>query len=191
MGDVLVAPDREELLAWIRTLPLMHHDAGLGFALIHAGLPPQWYLAQAQACAREVETVLRSPDFPELFKHMYGNEPHRWADDLSGWERLRFIINCFTRLRYCDSEGYVALHEKSLPGQQPAPLLPWYAVPGRRSRGLRIIFGHWSTLGRYAGDNVYCLDTGCVWGGRLTALRLDDMRWFGVACAGACEPGEE
>jgi bis(5'-nucleosyl)-tetraphosphatase (symmetrical) len=122
---------------------------------------------------------------------MYGDQPMQWRADLRGVERLRFIINCFTRLRFCDGEGRLALRDKGAPGSQTGDIMPWFQVPGRNSAGLKIIFGHWSTLGRYQGDGVYSLDTGCVWGRSLTALRLDDGEWFSVSCAGACAPGED
>ncbi len=182
--DVLNAPDGDELLDWLRHRPLLHHDAKLGYTLIHAGLPPQWDLAQAEACASEVEAVLRGRRYGEYFEHMYGDRPDLWSDDLSGWERLRFITNCFARMRYCDNAGRLALEEKGAPGTQPEGYMPWFAAPGRRSAGLKIIFGHWSTLGGCTGPGIYPLDSGCVWGGNLTALRLDgEPRWHRTACA--------
>ncbi|MEW5757648.1 MAG: symmetrical bis(5'-nucleosyl)-tetraphosphatase [Pseudomonadota bacterium] len=187
---LLAAPDRDELLDWLRRQPLLHHDALLGFTLIHAGLPPQWDLAQAQACAREVEALLRGDRYHEFFPHMYGDEPAQWDDALRGWDRIRFIVNCFTRLRYCTADGHCAMLPKGAPGTQPAGLLPWFAVPQRRSREARIVFGHWSTLGLYQGHNVFALDTGCLWGGSLSALRLEDLALFQVPCSGFCTPGE-
>ncbi len=189
--DVLAADDRESLLDWLRQRPLLHHDADLGYTLVHAGLPPQWDLATAQACAAEMERVLRGGDAIAFFQEMYGAEPARWRDELQGWERLRFITNSLTRLRYCDAAGAMDLDYKGQPGAQAAGQLPWFEVAGRRSADLKIIFGHWSTLGRYASGGVYCLDTGCIWGGALSALRLDDARWFSVACKGVCAPGED
>ena len=181
--DVLNAPDSDELLDWLRHRPLLHHDTELGYTLIHAGLPPQWDLVQAEACAGEVEAVLRGRRYGEYFEHMYGNQPELWADDLTGWERLRFITNCFTRLRYCYQEGRLALDEKGAPGSQPAGYLPWFTAPGRRSAGLKILFGHWSTLGEHTDSEIYPLDTGCVWGGSLTALKLDgEARWYRTPC---------
>lgn len=171
--DILQAPDRAELIDWLRHRPFLHHDAALGFTLIHAGLPPQWDLAQAKSGAAELERVLRGPAYSTYLEQMYGNEPEQWSDNLSGRERLRFITNCFTRLRFCDAQGHLALEEKGPPGTAPAPYQPWFEVLGRRSADLNIVFGHWSTLGPRVDKGIYPLDTGCLWGKSLTALRLD------------------
>ena len=192
LDEVLAAPDRDELLHWLRQLPLMHHDRALGYTLVHAGLPPQWDLTLAQAAAHELEAVLRGDDHPEFFRQMYGNEPRRWSPELKGMERLRFMVNCFTRMRYCSPEGDLDLKAKGAPGSQPQGFLPWFEIPGRLSRELHILFGHWSTVGDIQGQNVHALDTGCVWGGRLTALRLDgddSGSWYCVDCPGAQGPG--
>lgn len=193
LDEVLAAPDREELLDWLRHRPLLHHDPELGYALIHAGLPPQWDLALAKDCATELERVLRGPGFMEFFRHMYGDRPDRWSVDLAGMDRLRFIVNCFTRLRFVGPKGELDLKHKGAPGSQPPGYLPWYEVPGRRSEGTHLLFGHWSTVGEVQdAHNALGLDTGCVWGGRLTALRLDggdSGGWYCVECAGAQSPG--
>lgn len=170
-GDVLGAADRDELLDWLRRRPLLHRAGEL--YLIHAGLPPQWSVDAAARHAREVETVLAGEQAEELFRQMYGDQPDIWSETLAGWGRLRFITNCLTRMRYCDRQGRLDFHQKGGPGSQPPHLLPWFQVPGRASAGTRILFGHWSTLGFYDADEVVCLDTGCLWGGELTALRLD------------------
>lgn len=172
LEPILDAPDRDELIDWLRHRPVLHHSAKKGFTMIHAGLPPQWDLAQAQACAHELETMLRGPDVAEFLRLMYGDEPDQWSDTLSGMERLRFITNCFTRLRWCDPEGRLLLGEKG--GlEAPSPgALPWFRVPDRRSAGERILFGHWSTIGFLNEQNTWALDSGCVWGGKLTALRI-------------------
>lgn len=174
LGDILAAPDREELLDWLRHQPLLHHDPELGYTLIHAGLPPQWDLSLAQSCARELAAALRDGRLcRELLQQMYGDQPEQWSDDLRGFERLRFITNCFTRLRFCDAEGRLKLKLKGRLDSAPSGVFPWFHVPGRRSQELRIIFGHWSALGLYRDAGVIGLDTGCVWGGSLTAVRLD------------------
>lgn len=188
-GDVLTAPDRDELLDWLRRRPLLHRERG--FYLIHAGLPPQWSATDAARHAAEVEDVLRSEDSGEFFRHMYGDQPDKWSDHLRGWGRLRFITNCLTRLRYCEWDGRVEFKHKGAPGSQPPHLKPWFDVPGRRNLDGTIVFGHWSTLGFYAGQGVYGLDTGCLWGGELTALRLDGEKRerVSVACGGYRKPG--
>src|SRR5690606_16838205 len=164
-----------------RHRPLLHRENG--FYLIHAGLPPQWSAGDAERHAREVENCLQGEDFVELFRHMYGDQPDLWSETLQGWERLRFITNCFTRVRYCDRYGRTDFKEKGAPGTQPPHLMPWFKVPGRKSADDRFVFGHWSTLGFHANDGVYGIDTGCLWGGELTALRLDgELRRFFVSC---------
>lgn len=192
LHPILDASDRDELLDWLRRQPLLHHDAALGYTLVHAGLPPQWDLAQAQRCAQDIETQLRSADYADFFTHMYGDEPTLWSDTLTGWDRLRFITNCLTRLRYCDSEGRLALAYKGAPGSQPPHLKPWFEHAQRRSRDLKILFGHWSTLGERNDAGIYPLDSGCLWGGQLTALRLDGaVHWIRIPCAGVRMPGQD
>ena len=188
LDDVLEARDRDELMDWLRHRPMLHHDAGLGYTLIHAGLPPQWDLATARACAREVEEVLRGDDCDAFLDVMYGNKPRQWSEDLAGWDRLRFITNCFTRLRYCDAGGGLHMKPKGAPGTQPEGLLPWFEAPGRKSRELNIVFGHWSTLGLRSGNGIHALDTGCLWGGQLTALCLETGQTTRLDCPGARRP---
>lgn len=170
--DILTAPDRQELIDWLRRQPLLHHDAELGYTMVHAGLSPQWNLATAQACANELETVLRSDAYREFLKVMYGDRPRKWRSWLWGEQRLRYICNCFTRIRYCTRDGKLALQEKGAPGSQAEQFVPWFDVPKRASRELTLLFGHWSTLGAFQAPGIYALDTGCVWGGSLTALEL-------------------
>ncbi len=172
LDPILNAPDRDELLHWLRHRPLMHYNEKRGYSLIHAGLPPQWDARTAMQRAHELEQVLRGDGFHDYCMQMYGNEPSLWRDDLRGMERLRFITNCFTRLRFCDPRGRLALDEKGAPGSQKSPYQPWYAVKDRASRHDRILFGHWSTLGYRQIGNVWALDSGCIWGGQLTALKL-------------------
>lgn len=174
LGEILAAPDRDELLDWLRRRPLLHHDPQLNYTMIHAGLAPEWDFAQARACATELETALRDDDaFTELFAHMYGDRPDRWSNDLRGVERLRFITNCLTRLRFVHNDGRLALKHKGAIADAPPGLTPWFRAPHRRTRDLRIVCGHWSALGYYEGDGVLSIDTGCVWGSTLCAVRLD------------------
>lgn len=189
LRPLLQAEDRDELLHWLRQQPLLHHDADVNMSMVHAGLPPQWDLSQAQAAAVEVETVLRSQDYLDFFNHMYGNLPEIWDENLQGHARLRFIVNCFTRLRFCTEQGKLSLSAKGEPGTQPKGLIPWFQVPNRLSRDNTILFGHWSTLGLHREDNVVALDTGCLWGGELTALRLEDRKVFSLSCEQAMRPG--
>jgi len=182
---ILEAPDRDRLLEWLRHRPLLHMDAGLGHLLVHAGLSPQWDMATAAACAGELEAVLRGASFETFLEHMYGNKPRRWSPQLGGWERLRYSVNCFTRLRYCAPDGTLEFGQKGPLGTQEPPYIPWFQVPGRPDPGLTVVFGHWSALGLYRGDGVCALDTGCLWGGALTALRLEDGELFSVGCDGA------
>lgn len=172
--SILDAPDRDELLNWLRWRPLLHHDPALGFTMVHAGLPPQWDLALAQRCAAEVEAVLRGPKVQDFLARMFGSEPRRWKSDLSGYDRLRFIVNALTRMRFCTVDGTLSLAEKGPPGSQDKGLCPWFAAPERRNASLNIVFGHWASLGFYRAPGIYALDSGCVWGNRLTAIRLDD-----------------
>lgn len=177
--DVLRAPDRDELLDWLRRQPLLHYDAHLDRVLVHAGLSPEWDLATALACAAEAEAALRGPDFVDFLAHMYGDEPDRWDPMRHGPARLRFITNCLTRMRYCAPDGRLEMNDKSEPTADK-PLLPWFAVPGRANADHGIVFGHWSTLrlprARWREHHVYPLDSGAVWGGELSALCLEDDR---------------
>ena len=183
--EVLEAPDREELLEWFRHRPLLHHDAALDFTLVHAGLPPPWNLDDARAAAAEAEAALRGETFVDLLHTMYGDTPDQWSPALKGFDRLRYIINAFTRMRFVRRDGSLEFRHKGPPDRGGEDLTPWYLFPERRSAGLRLVFGHWSLLGDLSRDGVYGVDTGCVYGGRLSALRLDDLARFSVEC----EPG--
>lgn len=171
--DVLRAPDRDRLLRWLRQRSLLYQDARLGFALVHAGMLPQWDLTTARRLAGEVEAALRGARFVEFLAHMYGDRPDRWDARLQGYERLRVIVNALTRLRYCDTEGRMDLTPVGAPGSQPAHLKPWFQVRARGAHEPTIVFGHWSALGIWDQDGVIGIDSGCLWGGSLTAVRLD------------------
>ena len=169
---VLFADDARELLDWLRQLPLVHADRELGWLMVHAGLAPKWTTQMAEKHAREVEQRLRGDQYRRLLKNMYGDRP-AWSPRLNGIDRERAIINIFTRMRYCSPRGRIAFEEKGAPGTQQPGLYPWYETPGKAQRDLKIVCGHWSTLGLFIGHGVHAIDTGAVWGGKLTALRLD------------------
>lgn len=191
--DIAQAHDGDALREWLRQLPLaIDHPKAL---MIHAGLAPQWTRSDTLRLAGEVERALRSDTHAEFLRQMYGDEPHNWNEELSGYARLRFITNCLTRLRYCTADGKLALSEKMSPEETQSSaqktLLPWFAVPHRASADTRILFGHWSTLGQvyWPAFRVWGLDTGCVWGGRLTALHLETWRLIQAPSDGHKKPG--
>jgi bis(5'-nucleosyl)-tetraphosphatase (symmetrical) len=190
---VLFASDGRALVDWLRERPLFHHDKKLGFAMVHAGLAPKWTNANAARRAAEVEKKLRGPNHRKLLRQMYGNKPAAWSPKLEGIDRLRAIINIMTRLRYCNVRGRIAFDEKGAPGTQPAGLYPWFEGPGMARREMPIVTGHWSTLGLVIGLGVRALDTGAVWGGKLTALELGgEQRIVQVAgLAGGAKGAEE
>jgi len=182
LDGILKARDRDELLHWLRHQKLMH--ANQQYAMVHAGLLPQWTVAQALALAREVERVLQGSDHDALLRTLYGNEPRTWHDGLKGHDRLRVIVNAMTRMRLCTVQGHMEFRHKlaPLPGTMPAGYMPWYEVPGRASAGMPVIFGHWASLDVLLRADVIGLDSGCVWGRKLTALRLEDRRTFQCGC---------
>jgi len=180
LDGILDAPDRDELLHWLRHQRLMYAEGG--HVLVHAGLLPQWTVTQAQALAREVENALRSDDYVVFLGRMYGNAPQSWRDDLAGYKRLRVIVNAFTRLRICTQAGEMEFKFKGEVENIPEGYLPWFEIPLRQSADATVIFGHWSALGLVVRDNIIALDTGCLWGGPMTAVRLDDRKLFQVVC---------
>ncbi|MDX9739681.1 MAG: symmetrical bis(5'-nucleosyl)-tetraphosphatase [Gammaproteobacteria bacterium] len=188
LGEILAAPDREELLNWLRSRPLMHRDAALGTILVHAGLAPQWDIAAAERCAREVERELCSERAPHLLAGMYGDQPDEWSERLQGIERWRFVINCFTRLRMCDPAGRLRIGARGPVRGRDDGLVPWFEVPGRASADATVVFGHWAVLGCYEAPGIYATDSGCVWGGTLSALRLDvqPAQWHSSPCPAYC-----
>ena len=193
LDSILQAADATELLNWLRHQPLVFHDEEKDITLVHAGLHPHWSIKQALKLAKEVEDILQSNNHINFYKHMYGDKPYNWSDSLTGWSRYRFITNILTRLRYCDEHGVPALNAKGPPGSQAKHLYPWYEVPKRKSQQDTIIFGHWSTLphaGRTSINNTYAIDSGCLWGGMLTAIKIDVKPFETIQfnCPGAQKP---
>jgi bis(5'-nucleosyl)-tetraphosphatase (symmetrical) len=180
LDALLAAPDRDELLDWLRRRPLLH--AQPGWAMVHAGLLPQWSIAQAGALSAEVETMLQGPQCSEFLLHLYGNKPRYWSADLAGFDRLRVIVNAMTRLRLCDDRGGMEFSHKSGPRDLPQGYRPWFDVPGRASAGNPLVFGHWASLGLLVREDLVCLDSGCVWGRALSAIRLEDRALFQCDC---------
>lgn len=178
LSPILEAPDRDELLAWLRGQPLVVLEGKL--LMVHAGLLPSWTPARAVMLSREVETVLASATHDDFLRHLYGDEPARWDDDLTGYDRLRVIVNACTRLRFCSADDAMNLKEKRGPEYAPAGFAPWFSHPERKSAGVKVLCGHWSALDLMFAPNVMMLDSGCLWGGTLTAVRLDDARVFQV-----------
>ena len=192
MDDILAAADREAMLEWLRHRAMALHAHGI--LMVHGGVLPQWDLAQTLGLARELESVLRGPDLSGFLSQMWGNRPDRWEDGLAGADRLRVIVNALTRLRFCTPDGAMDLKASGGLEHAPAGTLAWFDVPGRRTAGVPIAFGHWSTLGYLRRDDLVSLDTGCVWGGCLSALRLGATRaqdeLIQVKCEQAQAPGE-
>ena len=191
LNELLAAPDCEELLDWLRRQRLMHADSGLGYAMVHAGLLPQWSIAQALALAGEVEAVLQGPNYADFLQNMYGNEPKQWDDNLAGYDRLRIIVNAMTRLRLCTPDGGMEFSHKTGLHGMPSGYIPWFDVPGRASRDTPLIVGHWAALGLLLRPNLLAIDSGCVWGRRLTALRLEDRQIFQCDCSGVSAAADD
>jgi bis(5'-nucleosyl)-tetraphosphatase (symmetrical) len=181
LDAILSAPDRDALLDWLRRRPLLHVEDG--HVLVHAGLLPQWTVARAQTLAGEAEAALRAANYRDFLAHMWGSEPPGWRDDLTGWPRLRVIVNAMTRLRFCSAEGVMEFRTKGELADAPAGYLPWFAVPERQSADHVLVTGHWSALGLRIEPNLLALDTGCLWGRRLTAVRLPEREVFQVECS--------
>ena len=180
---VLDAPDAAELLDWLRRWPLLQHDTAANQVFVHAGIPPAWTLPEALREAGQVATRLRAPDWPAALREMYGDRPSAWSETLPPADRQRYTINALTRMRYCDRHGRLDFAANGPPGSQPAGLLPWFELPHQLPRGCQVIFGHWAALGVLRRAHFTALDSGCVWGGALTALDLDHgARIIQVAC---------
>jgi bis(5'-nucleosyl)-tetraphosphatase (symmetrical) len=183
--DVLEARDAGELLRWLRKRPMMHVEGD--YALVHAGLVPNWSVERALALGGEVEAALAAPDYADFFRRMYGSSPSAWREDLAGWDRLRVIVNAMTRMRFCTPEGRMELRTKG--AKAPPGYRAWFETRPRAEKAT-IVFGHWSQLGLKLRARQVGLDSGCVWGGRLTALRLEDRKLYQVGCKGYQEAGE-
>jgi bis(5'-nucleosyl)-tetraphosphatase (symmetrical) len=189
LDDILAADDREELLTWLRHQPLALAQDGHLF--VHAGVLPQWSAQQTLALAAEVEAALQGPDWVAFLQEMYGNAPARWDDALQGADRLRCIVNALTRIRYCHPDASMDFKTVEGMDQAPAGLLPWFDLPSRKTQDITIVFGHWSTLGLTLQPNLIGLDTGCVWGGQLTAINLEDRSTVQIACPQQQRPGKK
>ena len=202
LNNILQAPDRHAMLEWLRwqkmamALTIDGHD----LLMVHAGVLPSWSASQTMALATEVETVLRGPALADFLQQMYGDEPHAWSDALSGADRLRVIVNSLTRMRFCDAQGRMEFSSKEGSSAAPPGYMPWFDVPGRQTAAITLAFGHWSTLGWLDRPDVLALDTGCVWGGCLSAVRLGGTKRSGnnrvlaheliqVKCEQAQQPG--
>ena len=184
--EILDAPDADEIIDWLRWRPLAHFE--LNHLMVHAGVLAKWDVQKTLLLANEIETALRGNNWKKMLQKMYGNEPDHWKDEHTGGKRMRVIINALTRMRMCTPKGRMALPIKAEPGQRSDGLVPWFDVPDRATRDITVVFGHWSTLGLLIRSDVICLDTGCVWGGHLTALRLQDRALVQVQCKQAQNP---
>jgi bis(5'-nucleosyl)-tetraphosphatase (symmetrical) len=181
LQPILDAADCDELLDWLRHQPLCHVEGN--HCMVHAGLLPQWTPAKARQLAREVESALQGRKYRKFIANMWGSKPNCWSDDLAGWPRLRVIVNAMTRMRFCSPDGVMDFNAKGETSNAPPGYLPWFEVPGRRSADTVLVTGHWSALGLKVSDNLLALDSGCLWGGHLSAMRLEDRCLFQVDCA--------
>ena len=179
IAPILAAPDCDELMAWLRSQPLFHVEGE--YAMVHAGLLPQWSVTQALELSGEVSAALsKKKKYVDFLENMWGSKPDRWQDDLEGWDRLRVIVNAMTRMRFCSADGVMEFRAKGKPENAPAGYMPWFAVPNRASLTHTLVCGHWSALGLRTEEKLLALDTGCLWGGQLTAVRLEDRKVFQV-----------
>ncbi|HRC61163.1 MAG: symmetrical bis(5'-nucleosyl)-tetraphosphatase [Propionivibrio sp.] len=179
--EILAAPDRDELLGWLRHRPLCHVENQ--YCMVHAGLLPQWTASEARSLAAEVEAALTAADWREFMSQMWGSEPASWRNELEGWPRLRVIVNAMTRMRFCSPDGAMDFRFKGEVAKAPAGCMPWFQVPGRRSADSVLVTGHWSALGLKVTTNLMALDSGCLWGGSLSAIRFEDRAIFQVDCS--------
>jgi bis(5'-nucleosyl)-tetraphosphatase (symmetrical) len=189
LDELFAAPDRDQLFNWLRQQHLAYADGG--YLMVHAGLLPQWDAAKARMLAQEVETVLRGPEYRNFLAHLYGNLPDIWEENLSGMGRLRIITNAMTRMRICTPEGRMEFRFKGEPKDIPAGYQPWFEVKSRKNRKDTLIVGHWSALGLQLRKRFLALDSGCLWGGKLTAVRLEDRKVFQVSRASEDAPAKK
>lgn len=187
LDDVLAAPDRADIVDWLAARPLVHLEGD--WLMVHAGLLPSWTPRNAVALSGEVQAAMADPGRSAFLRDLYGDEPHTWRDDLAGMDRLRAIVNVCTRLRFCTPDGRMEFKEKRGIAHAPEGFLPWFAQPARRSSDVTVVCGHWSTLDLMLRPDVMMLDSGCVWGGALTAVRLDDREVFQVPSRTPVRPG--
>ena len=194
LQDILQAKDVDELINWLRHQPLMVKHPLYNAVMVHAGIPPQWSIKAALGYANEVETLLQQDDWKNtLMNHLFGNKPNRWQETLTGWERARYILNAFARMRYCDANGALEFTLKSAPEsdqkrQEIAPYEPWFVFPNRKNKDHEIFFGHWSTLGEIDAYQVHSTDTGCLWGGKMTAYAIESKQRHTISCTQQCKP---
>jgi bis(5'-nucleosyl)-tetraphosphatase (symmetrical) len=182
LDDVLQAPDRDELLSWLRSLPLAIFERG--YLMVHAGVVPDWSVSDVLRHASSLQSVISGADAVAFYSHMYGNRPSRLAEAQQHWDRLRVITNVLTRIRFCSADGHLDLDAKGPPDQAPPGMRPWFEHEHRKTRRVPILFGHWAALsGRVSQPEIFALDTGCAWGRQLTALRLEDHKRFSCPCA--------
>ncbi len=186
LDPVLNAPDSAELLAWLRSRPLFHVEGG--YAMVHAGLLPSWKVGRAQSLSDEVQAALLAPGYRDFLANMWGSTPAKWKNSLTGWDRLRVVVNAMTRMRFCSPAGVIEFKAKGSAENAPNGCVPWFDVPKRASADHTIVCGHWSALGLRIEKNLLALDTGCLWGGKLTAVRLEDRRVFQMPCSRQVEP---
>lgn len=189
LQPILEADDVDELIDWLRFQPLMVSHPVYDAVMLHAGLPPQWTIREAQGYAKEVEQHLQSDDWQTFVtQHLFGSEPDEWSENLSGWPRIRYIVNAFARMRYCDRNGKLEFKLKSAPGATYGPYQPWFVHDNRKNKSHEIFFGHWSTLGAVDAYSIHSTDTGCLWGGKLTAYSLESKQRHTLDCPQKCKP---
>jgi bis(5'-nucleosyl)-tetraphosphatase (symmetrical) len=197
IDEILNAKDVKELMDWLRQQPLMVSHPVYNAVMVHAGIPPQWTIAQALSYAKEVELHLQGNDWQRfLTEHFFGSQPNEWQETLTGWDRIRYIVNAFARMRYCDACGKLELKLKLAPSNKNPEnttshsdvFEPWFVFPNRKNKDYEIFFGHWSTLGAIDAYHVHATDTGCLWGGSLTAYSIEEKRRYTVDCRQQCKP---